>query len=107
MTAPMTMATPPPGQVASHVLSPLSRLKPRTASTVNITREQAFRTLGGQTGRLISMANRASKAATSPATPTSPEGNILVRSENAIRGENPITSGISFFMAIVSLGYRY
>ena len=74
---------------------------------MNITREQTLRILGGQTGRLVSMANRASKAATSPATPTSPEGNILVRSENAIRGENPIMSGISFFMAVVSSSYRY
>ena len=47
-------------------------------------------------GRPVNITAKASKAATSPATPISLEGNILVRSEKATRGENPIMSGIIF-----------
>ncbi len=63
---------------------------------MNITREQTLRILGGQMGRPVNITAKASKAATSPATPISLEGNILVRSEKATRGENPIMSGIIF-----------
>jgi len=42
---------------------------PRTAISVNRTREQALRIFGGQTGWLVAMAVSAISAAASPAMP--------------------------------------
>jgi hypothetical protein len=78
-------ANPGPVEVASHLSSPAPVVKPATASPANSTSEQALMIFGGQTGRTVSMAMAAIRAAASAAMPKSPLGSSRDSKEKVIR----------------------